>query len=79
MIIPMIIHEDEKGRFHRLDGPAVIWEAQKNNHKAEWWINDHHVTDLIYEWANERDIDLNNLSDIDKVVIALEWGNYNGK
>jgi hypothetical protein len=60
--------------LHRLDGPAEIW----HDGHVEWWINGYHVTKIIHQWANERDIDLNNLSDIDKAVIALEWGNYNG-
>jgi hypothetical protein len=60
------------GKHHRLDGPATLF-PDGNNH---WFINDFRVTDKITLWAKERDIDLNNLSDLDKVVIALEWGNF---
>jgi hypothetical protein len=64
-------------RRHRLDGPATIWNLTPPI--KEWWINGFRVNEQIQEWANERDIDLNNLSDIDKAAIALEWGNYNGQ
>jgi hypothetical protein len=61
------------GNIHRLDGPAFITPAYD-----VWYINGFDVDTDIHEWADERDIDLNNLSDLDKAVIALEWGNYNG-
>jgi hypothetical protein len=58
---------------HRLDGPAFTWGDY-----SEWWINGHHVTAKMIKWAKERDIDLNNLTDLDKAVIMMEWSNYNG-
>ena len=42
----------------------------------EWWVNDHNVTDILIEWATEMGIDLNNLSDQDKQMIALYWADY---
>jgi hypothetical protein len=60
---------------HRLDGPAVI---NKIHEVREWWINDYEVTDEIHKWAEERNIDLENLSELDKAVIVLEWSNYSG-
>ncbi len=60
------------GKLHRDDGPAVIYP----NGFEEWYLNDHDITDKIKKWAKDRDIDLENLSDIDKMIIKLEWGNY---
>ena len=60
------------GKLHREDGPARIY----SDGEQYWYINGYDVTDEIKKWANERDIDLDNLTDIDKMVIKLEWGNY---
>jgi hypothetical protein len=59
------------GVLHRLDGPAITWDGGET-----WAINGCKVDIEINKWAKERDIDLNNLSDLEKSVIALEWGNY---
>jgi hypothetical protein len=64
---------NEKGEYHRLDGPAVELSA-RYGYRPQWWINGYLVDNEIHEWAKERDIDLNNLSDLDKAIIALEWG-----
>ena len=60
------------GKRHREDGPAVIFP----NGRQFWHINGYDITDEIHKWAKDRDIDLNNLSDIDKMIISMEWGNY---
>ena len=60
------------GDYHRLDGPAVIYPSGH----MEWYINDFQVTTKIQKWAKERDIDLNNLTEEDKMAIKFEWGNY---
>jgi hypothetical protein len=64
------------GKMHRLDGPAIVWNEEYDRNFDQWWINGLEVTDEIYEWASERDIDLNNLTEEDKIVIALEWSGY---
>jgi hypothetical protein len=63
------------GKCHRLDGPADI---NFSVNRTLWYINGYPCDEEIRKWAKERDIDLNNLSDLDKAVIALEWSNYNG-
>ena len=60
--------------YHRLDGPATI----DSEGKTKWWINGNDITTNIKSWANDQDIDLNNLSDDDKVLIKLTWGDYDG-
>jgi hypothetical protein len=62
--------------YHRLDGPAIMYD-QPCEYSNEWWINGYWVDRKIELWALERNIDLDNLSDMDKAVIALEWGNFN--
>jgi calcineurin-like phosphoesterase family protein len=59
------------GKLHRLDGPAFV-----NVTHTDWYINGFLVTDLIQSWAKEREIDLDNLTEEDKIIIALEWSNY---
>ena len=76
---PAVIYSDGEqywyinGNLHREDGPAVIFP----DGEQYWYINFHDVTDQITEWAKDRDVDLDNLTDIDKMVIKLEWVNYN--
>ena len=60
------------GKLHRLDGPAFIHD---DGDKA-WFINDSHVTVIITDWANENDIDLDNLSEVDKALIKIVWADY---
>ena len=60
------------GQFHRLDGPAVeLFSGTK-----KWWVNGFHVTDEITQWATNNNIDLDNLSEVDKALIKLIWADY---
>ena len=64
-----------EGVNHRLDGPAVIGGIKGLEYTA-WWINGYEVTYKIATWAHENDIDLDNLSEDDKVMIKLAWSDY---
>ena len=59
---------------HRLDGPAYLCY----NGEKYWFINDYNVTDIITNWAKDNDIDLDNLTDVDKTLIKLVWADYSG-
>ncbi len=56
------------GKLHREDGPAVIYSYGTK----EWYLNGKNVTDDIIIWAKDRNIDLNNLSDDDKIILKIE-------
>jgi hypothetical protein len=56
------------GNIHREDGPAYILP----NGYQSWWLNDKDITNDITNWAKDRNIDLNNLSDNDKMVLKIE-------
>ncbi len=56
------------GKLHREDGPAIIWPSGYQ----EWYKDGKEITDDIIKWAKDRDIDLNNLSDDDKMVLKIE-------
>ena len=58
--------------YHRLDGPTVIYD----NGRKEWWINGFGVTTPIRSWAKDNDIDLDNLTNDDKVLINLAWSDH---
>ena len=60
------------GKLHREDGPAAIYP----NGTQCWYINGYDITDEIHKWTKDRDLDLNNLTEIDKMIIEFEWGNY---
>ncbi len=58
-------------KWHRLDGPAYISRYNDN----EWWINDICYTEQIHEWAKDQNIDLKNLTEVDKALIKITWAN----
>lgn len=61
------------GKQHRLDGPACI---QLDPFFQQWWFNNRIASPHIEKWAEERNIDIDNLTEEDKLVIKVEWGNY---
>ena len=63
------------GATHRLDGPAIIYHDGRVN----WCVNGYSIMDRIENWAHENDIDLNNLTEVDKALIKLVWADYDGK
>jgi hypothetical protein len=56
------------GNLHREDGPAIIWP----DGRQEWYLNGKEITKEVTNWANERNIDLNNMSDEDKMILKIE-------
>lgn len=62
-----------EGNLHRLDGPAIVWSNGKG---ISWYINGWEVTTEIREWANELGIDLENLSEDEKLLIVIKWSDY---
>jgi (2Fe-2S) ferredoxin len=56
------------GKRHREDGPAVIY----TDGSQYWYMNDKEITKLVSNWAKERNIDLNNLSHNDRIILKLE-------
>ena len=71
---PAVIYPDGtqawwlNGKYHREDGPAIIYP----DGSQRWYLNDNDITDDVNHWANERNIDLNNMSDMDKLVLKIE-------
>ena len=57
---------------HRLDGPAYLCY----NGEKYWFINECNVTDEITKWAIDNNIDLDNLTEDDKILIKLTWADY---
>ena len=69
----IIFSNDKHGDYwHRLDGPAVIFGYGL----SEWWINDKCVDEEIHQWAIDNNIDLDNLTDVDKAMIKIVWHDY---
>lgn len=63
------------GVRHRLTGPAVTLQSSFGP-VYHWWVNGIEVTDEINEWAKKLNIDLNNLSDDDKTLIAIKFADW---
>jgi len=67
------------GKLHRLDGPALNGHGVEGNSitiRLRWCINNHDVTDKITKWAIENNIDLDNLTEVDKALIKIVWADY---
>ena len=52
---------------HREDGPAVIYA----NGYQRWYINGKLVTDKVITWTKSCDIDIDNMSEPDKLLIHM--------
>lgn len=59
------------GKLHRIDGPAVRFINGRQDDK--WFINGNDVTEQLYEWAKDMNIDLDNLTEEDKILIQIKW------
>jgi hypothetical protein len=42
------------------------------NGTQTWWLNGVNITEEVTNWVKERNIDLNNMSDMDKMVLKTE-------
>ena len=68
---PAIIYQDGtqewylNDKLHREDGPAYIG----SDGSQEWWLDDNHITKYVNNWAKNQNIDLNNMSDSDKIKL----------
>ena len=70
-----VIFKNKINDWHRLDGPAFI-SLLDDQHYSNWYINDCGVTTILETWAKENDIDIDNLTDVDKALIKIVWSNY---
>jgi len=70
-----VIFKNKINDWHRLDGPAFISTMEYQDY-SNWYINDFSVSIVITKWAEENDIDLEYLSEDDKLLIKLMWADY---
>ena len=66
-----VVFSNVFSKRHRLDGPAFLCDVG-----SLWFINGYDITIEIYNWAEENDIDLDNLTDVDKALIKIVWAYY---
>ena len=66
-----MVFSNVMNKRHRLDGPAFLCHSG-----GLWFINGKNVTDKITTWAKDNDIDLDNLTDVDKAFIKIVWADY---
>lgn len=59
----------QNGVAHRLDGPAIFRE----DGSYDWVIDGRYITEQIEFWAETMGIDLDNLSEDDKILISIKW------
>lgn len=64
------------GKFHRLDGPSLFYTAGDGTKEGSWFFNGIYVNEMLWKWADDLDIDLNNLTDADKLIIEMTWADY---
>ena len=65
------------GYWHRIDGPAVVYnkkamEDKNSVHKSAWWIHDRHIpNEEMDAWLAENNIDPK--SKDGQLAILLRW------
>jgi hypothetical protein len=68
---PAVIHQNGdkswwiNGKRHREDGPAVIHQ----NGDKSWYMYNKNITMEVKQWAEKCDIDIDNISDSDKLLL----------
>ena len=55
------------GKRHRDDGPAVIW----SDGDQSWYIHNEDITNEVTQWAEQCNIDLDNMSESDKLILKI--------
>ena len=84
MPVPKVTHRhdyveyayfNEYDFWYRLDGPAVTID-RGISFVSYWYVNGYCVDTEIREWAEEMNIDLENLTEEDKILIAMAWSDY---
>lgn len=59
-------------KLHRMDGPAIeYFDGVK-----VWYFNDTYAREPFYNWADKMNIDLDKLTEDDKILIAIVWSDY---
>ena len=70
---PAVIYTDgdqywyKDDKLHHEDGPAVIY----SDGDQFWYIHNVDITDDVNEWAEQCNIDLDNMSDSDKLLLKI--------
>lgn len=59
----------KRGELHRLDGPSTIW----SNGEVDYHLMGFCIDNDFIQWMKDRNMDLTNLSEEDKMIIYLEW------
>ena len=59
----------ENGNRHSVDHPTVI----KEDGGWSWWLYGENKTHAIEQWAIQQQIDLTNMTDVDKVLFRITW------
>lgn len=58
------------GALHRMDGPALIWA----DGVSMWYSHGFNITENIKSWASTMEIDLENLTKEDILLITIKYG-----
>ena len=58
-----------RNKLHRLDGPA----AKHDDGSSYWYIRGVLIDDQIREWAYQQNVNLDNLTEDDELLIKLVW------
>lgn len=68
----IFVHSSVQNKLHNFTGPALV---RKNGEDCEWYINGKLIKPEIYQqWLIDNDIDINNLTRDDQLLIMLTWG-----
>ena len=57
----------KEGSLHREDGPAII----RTNGDKYWYIHNEDITFEVIQWAEHCNIDLDNMSESEKLLLKI--------
>lgn len=61
-------------KLHRYDGPAKLEKAVDHT-EEKWYIHGKRIDSVKYKsWLTDQGMDIDNLSDEDKLLINMKWG-----
>lgn len=65
------VFKDSINRYHRTDGPAVIW----NDKAEEWWIHGNYIYYTeVRKWMREHEINGWPFTEEERILFELTFG-----
>ena len=61
-------------KLHREDGPAIVYA----NGYTQWWYDNKHISNQLTKWTDQCHIDLDNMSNSEKLLLKIFLSSFEG-